>query len=355
MPLFFGGAVARVDVDAEEPAAEVVAEGFRVPAAVKFDSSGQLHAVDLAEGQILKVDMDGGEHEVLVDIEGTLDNMAFDAADRIFTAAGPDGQILNLTADGEVRALNDSGFTAPSGVAVSPDGTVWVADFFSLRGFGSGLGQEPDASFYDRSDPPGVGPASTLTVASDGDMLITTSTFANAVQVIDPATGAVVEDIRTLAVPVNAVRHGDALVAAQVGAGNVVDAATGEELLGELALPLGLASDGETLYVSDWALGTVFALPSDGPAVPLATGLTSPEGLALDGDRLLVVEEGLDQVSAINLATGEVTPVVVGLDLGERVIPGAAPYGLFNGVAVAADGSIYVSADGANAVYEFKR
>ena len=105
-------------------------------------------------------------------------------------------------------------------------------------------------------------------------------------------------------------------------------------------MPFGLASDGETLYVADWALGTVFAVPAEGDPVPLATELAAPEGLALDGDRLLVVEQGLGQVSAIDLATGEKTVVIEGLALGDRVIPGALPHGNFNGVAVGPDGSI---------------
>jgi hypothetical protein len=47
--------------------------------------------------------------------------------------------------------------------------------------------------------------------------------------------------------------------------------------------------------------------------------------------------------------------VIDGLDLGSRVIPPALPHGIFNGVTVGPNGSIYVSDDGANAVYEFKR
>jgi hypothetical protein len=93
----------------------------------------------------------------------------------------------------------------------------------------------------------------------------------------------------------------------------------------------------------------------DGEAVPLASDLSSPEGLALDGDRLLVVEEGLDRVSAIDLSSGEVTPVVEGLDLGGRVIPHSLPYGAFNGIAVGPNGSIFVTEDVTNTVYEFAR
>jgi len=95
-------------------------------------------------------------------------------------------------------------------------------------------------------------------------------------------------------------------------------------------------------------------VPSGGPAAPLAGGLLGPEGLAVDGDRLLVVEEGADRVSAIDLASGAVTPVIDGLELGDRVVPAGVPHGNFNGVA-ANDGAIYVSEDGTNSVHEFKR
>ncbi len=356
-PLQFGGGVVRIDVDAEEPTAEFVVEGLRVPTSVKFDSSGTLHALDLAEGQVLRVDLDSGEREVLIDIEGTLDNMAFDADDRLFAVASAEGQVWRRDPDGELTAINEPGFTAPAGVAVTDDGTLWaVGDLFVLRSYDES--GQPETAFYDRFDPPGSVPATGFTVAADGSDLITTSWFGNYVQVFDPATNEVKEDIRTLAAPTNAIRHGERLVASQGGlpeGNNVVDAATGEELLGGLALPLGLASDGQTLYVADWAQGTVFAVPADGEPTTLATELAGPEGLALDGDRLLVVEQGLGQVTAIDLDSGAKSVVIEGLALGDRVIPGAFPHGNFNGVAVGPDGSIYVSVDGDNSVLRFAR
>ena len=351
--LIFGGAVGRVNVDAATPTVEVVATGFRVPGAVAFNSAGELYAVDFAEGQVIKVNRATGDLDVLADIEGILDNIAFGAGDQLFTTAYADGQLLTMRPGGRLRALNKSGFVAPGGVAVAADGTVWVADSFSLRGFGRR--RNPETSFYDRFDPPFAGPASANTVAADGDLLITTGWSSNSLQVLDPVTGQVFEDIRTLAVPTNAIRHDDRLVAAQAAAGNVVDAHSGEVLLGGLGLPLGLASDGDTVYVSDRASGVVWVRPDGGSAAPLATGLAAPEGLALDGNRLLVVEEGADRVSAINLTTGAVTPVIQGLDLGSRVVPTALPHGIFNGITVASSGSIYVTADGDNTVHEFRR
>jgi sugar lactone lactonase YvrE len=351
-PSFFTGEVLKIDVDAAMPVGEVVADGFQVLSSVKFDSMGNAHTVDLAAGQVFKLDLVGGNHEMLIDIEGTIDNMAFDADDRLFIAAGNDNQIIRRDADG-ITALGEPGLGLPGGVAASPDGSVWVGDFFAMRGFESNP-KEWTTSFYDRFAPPGTGFASAATVAADGDNLIISSGFSNSVQIIDPATGAIVLDIRTLAGPTNAIRHGDALVASQLLAGNVVNAETAEVLADSLAVPLGLASDGETLYVGDWATGIVWAVADTGTTM-LATGLAFPEGMAVDGDRLLVVETGLKQVTAIDLATGDTSAAIVGLDYSDRIPEAFFPYGLMSGVEVGPDRSIYVSDDGVNKVYEFRR
>ena len=225
---------------------------------------------------------------------------------------------------------------------------------FGMRGFAKNP-RKPATSFYDRFDPPGTGFAGAATVAADGDHVIISSGFSNSVQVLDPATGAILFDTRGLAAPTNAIRHGDTVVATQLAFGNVVDAENpADVLLGGLFVPLGLASDGDTLYVGDWAAGTVWAVSDSGTSL-LASGLVLPEGLAVDGDQLLVVETGLKQVTAIDLATGDLSAAIVGLDYSDRVPENFFPYGMMAGVAVGNDGSIFVSDDGVNTVYEFRR
>lgn len=352
-PLFFGGAIVRIDVDAAVPAPEIVATGFRVPGAVAFSPDGVLHAVDFAEGQVVRVDVATGATEVLADIDGVLDNLAIGDDGTLFTTAFADGQILTLTPGNQLRALDQAGFIGPGGVSVDDDGSVWVADFFSIREMRSS--RSAATSWYDRFDPPGAGPASANTIDASGGQLITTGWFSNSVQVIDRADGTIVEDIRTLALPVNAIAHGGVLAVSQLGAANVVDGRTGDVLLdGVLAYPLGLASDGGTLYVGDWVLGNVWAVPSGGAPALLASGLANPEGMTVDGDRLLVVEEGGDRVSAVDRSTGAVSDVITGLALGDPVVPGGVPHGIVSSVDVSSR-SIYVTSDIDNAVYEFKR
>jgi sugar lactone lactonase YvrE len=355
-PLFNDGAIARIDVDAAVPSTEIVATGFTTPAAVKFNSRGDLYAVDLAEGSVVKVDIATGESQTIAQVDGVLDNLAFDANDRLFVAATAAGQVLRMNLrgnndKGHLVGINQTGFAMPGGVAVSPSGTVWVADFSSLRGFDTP--RVPDASFYNRFSAPFEGAVWSFTAAADGDNVIITDWFSNAVQVIDPSDGTILEDIRTVPVPTNAIRHGDALVAAAVGTGSVVDANTGDVLISGLFLPRGLASDGDTLYVGDWATGLIWAVLGGGTSI-VASGLVTPEGLALDGDRLLVVEEQLGRVTAVDLTNGDKTTLIDGLELGYRPVPGGLPTGAFNGVAVTPDGSIIVPEDIANTVTVYK-
>jgi sugar lactone lactonase YvrE len=93
---------------------------------------------------------------------------------------------------------------------------------------------------------------------------------------------------------------------------------------------VGLATDGERLWVSDWATGIVWQVAFEGatalPAVPVASELANPEGLAFDGEGgLLVVETGAGRLSRIDLATGAVEEIATGLAVGLAAFPGIPP------------------------------
>lgn len=364
-PSFFTGKILKIDVD-NPGTPEIVADIGGVSSAVKFNSLGEAYAVNIGEGLVLKLDFsDAADHEVVLDVEGTIDNIAFSTDDVLFVAVGADNEIIRIDPNGHTRTITRAGLGLPGDVAVSPDGTVWVTELFAMRGYTRG--KQPTTSFYDRFSAPGTGFAGATTVVADGDDLLITSGFSNALQVLDPETGEVSMDIRDLAGVTNAIRHEGDVVAAQVAAGNVVRATNDprerEVLLDSsmtiasidvpLFVPLGLASDGDTLYVGDWATGIVWAV-DDGAVAPLAIGLHGIEGMVVDDDRLLVVETGRQRVIGIDLATGVVSPVIVGLDYSDRVTPGFFPFGIMSGVAVG-ERSIYVSDDGVNKVYEFRR
>src|SRR3954447_13403155 len=69
-PLWFKGQVVNIDVDKAE--LTVVADGFTTPAAVNFDSKGNLWAVDTALGQLVRVDVKSGEKKVIAQLKPSL-------------------------------------------------------------------------------------------------------------------------------------------------------------------------------------------------------------------------------------------------------------------------------------------
>ena len=101
-PLWFKGQVAKVDVDKAELA--VVADGFKIPAAVNFDSKGNLWVVDTALGQLVRVDPKTGEKKVVAQLKPSLDNLAIDDKDRIFVSNMADNGIQEVDpATGKAR------------------------------------------------------------------------------------------------------------------------------------------------------------------------------------------------------------------------------------------------------------
>jgi sugar lactone lactonase YvrE len=194
------------------------------------------------------------------------------------------------------------------------------------------------------------------TAAPDGDRLILSGLFTNAVAVWNPATQGIEAYYDTFAAPANAIRFDGDLIIAELGAGRVTrfDQATETSHSWDgFIVPTGLAATADDLYAADWATGILYRLVQDGTSLDtsqvVVTGLMGPEGLAAtaDGD-LVVVETWTRQLSLIDLAASPatVTPLVTGLDVGQLAPAGMAPFWAFDGVAVGPSGEIYVSANG---------
>jgi hypothetical protein len=89
--------------------------------------------------------------------------------------------------------------------------------------------------------------------------------------------------------------------------------------------------------------------------VPIAEGLAAPQGIAVRDDELIVVEAGRRRLLAVDLTTGEVRTEAEDLALSplETVPRALVVHGMpgcprgFAGIAVAPDGTLHVSGDGA--------
>lgn len=352
-PLYLRGQFVRIDVNADPVTIETVADGFGLPAAAKFDAQGRLHMLDQATGAVTRLNLETGERSAIATLPPGIDNLAFDAEDRLFVSHNSQSYVFEVMADGTVRTVSPGGMPSPAGVAVvTQQGveTIYVANVMSLNPFDAQTGQPGE--FVERN---------AVTVSPDGENLLLTSWFANVVEIWNPATGDAVATYHDFAVPLNAIRFQGDLIVAELGTASVVrvngaDPTQRTPLITEMAVPAGLAATADDLWVGDYATGQVLQLVAgaevlDQP-VTVASGLAAPEGLAVTGDgRLLVVESGARRLSAIDLATGRVTPLVEELALGAPGWPGLPPTATFNGVAVDTAGTIYVTGDIDNVLY----
>ena len=140
------------------------------------------------------------------------------------------------------------------------------------------------------------------TVALDGENLVLSSWFSNAVWVWNPQTQKVLEEYYDFNMPLNAVRFQGDLVVAELGTSSVVRASAADPtqrttLAKDLGVPAGLVASKGELWVSDRATGKVWQLAAGGKVLAepklTASGLDRPEGMALTPDgRLLVAETG---------------------------------------------------------------
>ncbi len=343
-PLWFKHQVACIDVDTAS--LEVVAEGFKVPAAVNFDSRGRLHAIDNETGEVFRIDTAAHTRERVAVAPTNLDNLAFDAADRLYVTNMSDNAIYEVPLDGRpLRTVISSPLTLPGGIALQGN-TLYVADHFTMRKVDtqSGTVQDIDRSLLTNGYP--------STIATSATRIASASVESGVVQLRDRASE------RPLAVWVGMARPGAIAVTderhvavAEIGTGKLLalDASrpdTREVLAEGLEQPMGLVRRGSEWFVSESAAGRVSALGAKGARRVVVEGLQQPEGLAFMPDgRLAVAETGTGRVLLVDTATGERETIARGLPLGIADAPGAPPGMIPTGVAVDAAGTVYLSSD----------
>lgn len=335
-------------------------------AAVKFNSHGQLYALKwnnlgqnssvMRPDEIIRVDTQTGKYEVMATVPPGPDNLAFDSHDRLYITGDFDGSITEVLNDGSMRIVSPGGMIAPGGIAILGE-SVFVADAMSLRQFNRQTGEPTGMQYgYDFS-----ALHSPMTVAPDGDNLLLTSWFDNTVQIWNPQTNTSVETYEDFAVPLNAIRFQGDLIVAELGTNQVVrvngvNPAERHTLCANLTVPLGLAATEKSLWVGDWGSGTIWQVIADGKLldqpIPVATGLSRPEGLAVAADgSLLVVETGTGKLLAIHAEDGTRQVLAEGLAVGAPGPQGFPPAWLFNGVTRDSSGAIYITGDVANVIY----
>ena len=262
-PLWFKGQVARVDVDKAE--LTVVADGFKIPAAVNFDSKGNLWVVDTALGQLVRVDPKTGAKKMVAQLKPSLDNLAIDDKDRIFVSNMADNGIQEVDPEtGEAKQLISGKLALPGGIGVVSDGdkdTLYVADVFAYRTVDGSTGEVSEPA---RMHADGVTLEYPMSATAKGDDVLLSSWFTGTVQVIDRKSGKTREMLHGFKAPHDAVRLGDgSILVNELGSQSLlrVSGEHGKDrtvVIGGLEGPVGMvAASSDTVYVTEAFAGRV--------------------------------------------------------------------------------------------------
>lgn len=353
-PLWFKGQVVKVDPDSGRT--QLVADGFKIPAAVKFDSRGRLYVIDNKTGELLRVDVATGAKTTVAVLRPHLDNLAIDAKDRIFVSTNGDGSLFEVDAKtGKVRTLIDGHLACPQGIAVwdGPQGEeLFVADNFAYKrvdGFTGAVKESTKGGAFPNS------------ASITGDKVLMAGWFRNVVEVFDAKTDDLLYAIPGFKAPFGTLLLADGSILVAEGAtGNLVrvrdrEGKQRDVVARDLASPVYLAPAGpDAVYVTEFLAGRVTRVDlRTGEKKTVAAGLRGPKGLAVKPDgSLLVVNVGTKELLQIDPASGAMKPIAQNLAVGLHVPPGFLPAFTLSGVAVAASGNIYVTSDIDNVIYK---
>ncbi len=361
-PLWFKGQVAKVDVDKGE--LTVVADGFKIPAAVNFDSKGNLWVVDTALGQLVRVDPKTGDKKMVAQLKPSLDNLAIDDKDRIFVSNMADNGIQEVDAEtGAARQVIIGKLALPGGIGVVSDDdgkdTIYVADVFAYRTVDGSTGEVSEPA---RMHADGGTLEYPMSATAKGDEVILSSWFTGTVQVIDRKTGKTKEMMHGFKAPHDAIRLEDgSILVNELGTKSLLRV-SGEHgadrtaLIGELAGPVGLVEGpNSSAYLTEAFSGQVSKVESNGEKTVIAGGLKMPEGIALSDGKLVVAEVGAKRIVEIDTLSGSITEIAANLPIGLAGAPGGLPTNIPTGVGVGASGTIYFSSDIENAIYKITK
>jgi len=365
-PRPFEGRVVKIDLKSSPPQVTNVTTGMVAPNAVKFNSKHEIFVVDDGAGEVTLVNLTADDTDVNRNVVArfpprSIDNLAFDQDDRLFISSTAEASVTEVLSDGQLRIISSEGMSMAMGLAgIEVDGTRKLYTLHPGALYEIDLNNDAKLSTIVRSAV-SLGPMNEPTsIAVWGHDLILMSFTSNSLMIWDLE----LESSKLLldfAAPTDAHPFNGDLLVTESSMGRIVrvsptDSFRAHEVVVEApgAAFLFTCGDDDDVYASDGSRGLVLQIISQqqvlDPPLEIASGLSSPEGIAMhhNGKELLVIEAGSDSLLAIDRTTGEKRLVATDLLL----MPGVPmlPFGYPNNV-VSLDGAIYVNGDGANVIY----
>ncbi|SPM33525.1 gluconolactonase [Mycobacterium rhizamassiliense] len=357
-PVMGANEIWRIDPDGGE--SQCVASGLGVPDSVKFDAQGYIVSTQVASGQVLRIDPRSGEQRLLAQLNPGLDNCTF-VGDRLYVSNFT-GEITEISPNGTTQSVLAGGLNWPMDLAVGHDGQLYIADgtYFYVA--------MPDGSLHTAGmlfSPGYPGFLRGLAASGPGEFVVTTS-------------GGQVGRYRPEASETKVLADGfdqlygvalspDGVVFAELGTGRVLSLRSGgvEELAAGLSDPVGVAVDADgAVLVAEAGAGRVLRVNGSGVDTVIAD-LQRPQGILVRGGVLYVVDAGAKELIAFDLDTKVRQTIASGLPVGPPpgvtpkpllgMPPFSGPQGPFAGITAAADGTLYISADGDGSVLALRQ
>lgn len=354
-PLWFKGQVVKINPTNGDVTA--INSEFKTPAAANLDGKGNLWVVDAKTGELCRVELATGRKTVVKQLKPALDNLAISPEGTIYVSNMADNSIeVYNPASGELSLLTGGKLAVPAGLKVDGE-DLWVADVFGFRRVNTKTGAVQDVFRMQASDleyPFAVGLSATH--------FALTSWFTGTVQLVERSTLKTSVTLHGLKAPFDAIPLADgSVVYAEIATGSITRA-SGDKFANKKMITEGLAGpvqmvmgkDG-ALYVTEAAGKLIRVSLTDGTKTTVAEGLALPEGLAqTPWGSFIVAESAAKRLVEIDPSNGSRRSVAENLPIGLVGGPGMPPPYVVTGVAVGADGSIYMSADLNNAIYRIR-
>jgi DNA-binding beta-propeller fold protein YncE len=354
-PLEKKGQIAKIDPKTGK--IDVVATGFKVPRAAKFDSKGNFYVLDTATGEVLLVDIKTGQKKLAAMVRPHLDNLAFDKDDRLFVCTNGDSSLFEVDVKtGKVRTVVDGKLACPQGVAVwnSPKGEIlYVADNFSYKRIDGFTGEVVENA---------KGGAFPNAASILGDKVLMTGWFRNVVEVFDAKNDDLLYGVPGFKAALGIMMLPDqSILVAEAGTNSIVRAFDKEGknvkvVAKDFEQPVYMAPAGDdAIYVTEFLGNKITKVDlRTGIKQQVVSGLNGPKGIAIGTDdfSLIVLNTGTKELLQINPGSGAKKTLVKDIPIGLTVPAGFIPAFTLSGVAVAESGNIYFASDIDNVVYK---
>jgi sugar lactone lactonase YvrE len=360
-PEVMSGDIWRVPLDGGER--ERFISGLQTPPALKFDNHGGLMVLESHTGDVTRIDLQSGRKSRFATLESGLDNLVIAPDDRVFVSSFAHGGIWEIAPNGQSKVLLPHGLIGPWDLAWSGE-TLFVGDGPSLIRVGAQGGWERAGWVGDPGFP---GMIRGLCAGFAGNLYMTTT--VGSVAAYDPQTRSAEVLAKGLDRP-QGIAHsprGTAIVA-ESGSGRILEIVQGGEpkpIAAGLDFPTGVAvaPDGGC-YVCETGAHRVVRV--DRGVEVVVDNLYTPQGLAVAGEALVVLDAGSRQLSQVGLKDRRVQILASNLPVGSgggapvKAMPGIpgifpGPFVPFAGLATGPGGGILIAGDADGSVLAVER